>query len=43
MFNKPGIDDLYRREILPRVRGEILRESDEQTWSAPTEVVHQLG
>jgi hypothetical protein len=30
MFNKLGIDDWYRQEISPRVRGEILRESDEQ-------------
>lgn len=30
MLNQPGIDDWYRQKILPAVRSEIMRESDEQ-------------
>lgn len=33
----PGISDYYRQRIIPAVRGEILRESDEQILGSDTE------
>ena len=39
MLNQPGIDDWYRQKILPAVRSDILRESDEQIlWSDLSEL-----
>lgn len=37
----PGISDYYRQRIIPAVRGEILRESDEQILGSDTDELKQ--